>query len=146
MKVSELMTSCVECTRPDAPLQQAAEAMKRFDIGSLPVCQHDRLVGMVTDRDIVVRSVCEGHDPESDHVADVMTSEVIFCYEDEDADAAAHLMKEKQIRRLPVLNREKRLVGILSLGDLAAEPGGEPLAEEALEGISEPSHALADGQ
>jgi len=139
MKVSELMTSCVECTRPDAPLQQAAEAMKAFDIGSLPVCQQDRLVGMITDRDIVVRSVSEGHDPESDHVADVMTCEVVYCYEDEDADRAAQRMKDNQVRRLPVLNREKRLVGIISLGDLALEPDVEPLAEEALEGISEPS-------
>ena len=144
MKVSEIMSPQVESTRPDAPLQQAAETMRAFDVGSLPVCQQDRLVGMITDRDIVVRSVCEGHDPESDHVGDVMTPEVICCYEDEDVGVAAQRMKDHQIRRLPVLNRDKRLVGILSLGDLAVEPRGEPYAEEALERISEPSHTAGN--
>lgn len=140
MKVADLMSHGVECTRPDASLQQAAEQMKSLDIGSLPVCHQERLVGMVTDRDIVVRSVCEGHDPEIDHVEDVMTSELVYCFEDQDIAEAAQLMKERQIRRLPVLDRAKRLVGIVSLGDLAVESAGEALAEEALEGISEPSH------
>lgn len=138
MKVSDLMSQAVESTRPDASLQQAAEQMKSLDVGSLPVCHQDRLVGMVTDRDIVVRSVCEGHDPETDHVEDVMTPELIYCFDDQDISEAAQLMKENQIRRLPVLNRKKRLVGIVSLGDLAVESSGEELAEEALEGISEP--------
>jgi CBS domain-containing protein len=138
MKVMELMSPHVECTRPDASLQQAAETMKSLDVGSLPVCQEDQLVGMVTDRDIVVRSVCEGHDPEIDHVEDVMTPELVCCFEDQDVSEAAKLMKEKQVRRLPVLNRKKRLVGIVSLGDLAVETFGEQLAEETLEGISEP--------
>ena len=137
MKVAHVMSSNVECTRPDAPVQQAAEQMRTLDVGSLPVCHQGRLVGMVTDRDIVVRSVCEGHDPESDHVEDVMTPDVVCCYEDDELDAAAELMKEKQIRRLPVLNREKQLVGIISLGDLAIEPGEDQLAEDALEAISE---------
>lgn len=139
MKVFDLMNPHVECTRPDAPLQQAADRMKELDIGSLPVCHEDRLVGIITDRDIVVRSVSEGHDPESDHVEDVMTPEVICCFEDQDAGVAADLMRKNQIRRLPVLNRDKRLVGIVSLGDLALEEESESLAESALEGISEPS-------
>jgi CBS domain-containing protein len=138
MKVREMMSREVESTRPDAPIQQAAERMKSLDVGSLPVCQEGRLVGMITDRDIVVRSVSEGHDPESDHVTDVMTDEVIFCYEDQDADTAAKLMQQHQISRLPVLNREKQLVGILSLGDLALEPQSDELAEEALTRISAP--------
>src|SRR5207244_6054723 len=95
--------------------------------------------GMITDRDIAVRSVSEGHDPRADHVSDVMTSQVHYCFEDQDVTEAAEIMRDKQIRRLPVLNRDKRLAGIVSLGDLAVEAGNEQLAGEALEGISEPS-------
>lgn len=140
MKVCDIMTPDVQCTRPDATLHQAAEKMKVLDVGSLPVCYEDRLVGMVTDRDIVVGSIAEGHDPDTDHVGDVMTSELVYCFEDQDIRETARAMKEKQIRRLPVLSRGKRLVGIVSLGDLARSTIGDQLAEEALEGISEPSH------
>jgi CBS domain-containing protein len=94
---------------------------------------------MLTDRDIIVRSVSEGHDPRADHVRDAMTPGVCYCYDDQDVTEAAKLMREKQIRRLPVLNRAKRLAGIVSLGDLAVETGNEQLAGEALEGISEPA-------
>jgi CBS domain-containing protein len=139
MKVSEVMSSDVQCTRPDATLHQAAEKMKSLDVGSLPVCHSDRLVGMITDRDIVIRSVAEGHDPEVDHVGDVMSPEMFYCFEDQDVREVARLMKDKQVRRIPVLSREKRLVGIVSLGDLALLPGADEMAEQALEEISEPA-------
>lgn len=136
MKVRELMTREVECTRPDASLAQAAEKMKLLDVGSLPVCHEDQLVGMITDRDIVVRSVSDGHDPETDHVEDVMTRDLFFCFDDQAVEAAVKLMRDHQVRRLPVLNRRKQLVGIVSLADITLET--EELVEEALDGISEP--------
>ena len=139
MRVSEVMTRDAECIGPDATLQQAAEKMKSLDVGSLPVCDNDRLAGMLTDRDITVRSVSDGHDPRTDRVRDAMTPKVISCSEDQDIAEAAKLMKENQIRRLPVLNRAKRLVGIVSLGDLAAETHDEQLAGSTLEAVSEPS-------
>ena len=139
MRVSEVMTRDAECIGPDSTLQQAAEKMKSLDVGSLPVCDNDRLAGMLTDRDITVRSVSDGQDPRTDRVRDAMTPKVIYCSEDQDIAEAAKLMKENQIRRLPVLNRDKRLVGIVSLGDLAVETHDEQLAGSTLEAVSEPS-------
>jgi CBS domain-containing protein len=137
------MTKKAECTNPDATLQDAAGRMRDLDVGSLPVCDKDRLVGMVTDRDITVRSVAEGHDPRSDHVRDVMTQGITYVFEDQDVREAAELMREKQVRRLPVLNRDKRLVGIVSLGDLAVQTGDDKLSGNTLEGVSEPSKPKA---
>jgi CBS domain-containing protein len=139
MLVQEVMTKNAECTGPNASLQKAAERMRSLDVGALPVCDNHRLIGVVTDRDIAIRSVAEGHDPKSDRVCDAMTSQVAFCFEDTDVADAAELMRAKQIRRLPVLDRSKRLIGIVSLGDLAVEAGNEELAGYALEGMSEPS-------
>src|SRR5262245_20535384 len=110
MRVSEVMTRGVECTRPDATLQEAAAKMKSLDVGPLPVCDNDRLVGMVTDRDITVRATAEGEAPTRVRVRDIMTPEVTYCFEDQDVAQAAQLMKEKQVRRLVVLNRDKRMV------------------------------------
>ena len=137
MRVSEVMTRGTECTRPDATIREAAERMKALDVGSLPVCDNDRLVGMLTDRDITVRSVAAGHDPGTECVRDVMTPGIAYCFEDQDVSEVADLMREKQVRRLPVLNRDKRMVGIVALGDLAVDTGDEQLAGHALEGISE---------
>src|SRR5205809_4269082 len=123
MQVNELMTQNAECIGPDATLHEAAARMKALDVGSLPVCDKDRLVGMLTDRDIAMRSVADGHDPRTDRVRDAMTPEVFLCFEDDDVADVAELMREKQVRRLPVLNRAKQLVGIVSLGDLAVEIG-----------------------
>jgi len=139
MRVSEVMTQGVECIGPDATLQEAAAKMKSLDVGPLPVCDNDRLVGMVTDRDITVRATAEGDAPTDVRVRDVMTPEVIYCFEDELVEDAARLMAAKQVRRLVVLNRDKRMVGIVSLGDLAVKTGDEQLAGNALEGISEPN-------
>jgi len=113
--------------------------MKQLDVGPLPVCgENDRLVGIVTDRDIAVRGVAEACDPKTTTVQQVMTPEVVFCYEDQDVREAARLMQERQIRRLVVLNRDKRLTGILSLGDLAVETGDEHLAGKTVERVSQP--------
>ena len=142
MRVSEVMTRGVECIGPDATLQEAAAKMKSLDVGSLPVCDNDRLVGMVTDRDITVRATAEGESPTDVRVRNVMTPEVIYCFEDALVAEVASLMQEKQVRRIVVLNHDKRLVGIVSLGDLAVETGDEQMAGKALEGISEPHHQV----
>ena len=139
MQVNEVMTRNAECTRPEATLQEAAERMRALDVGALPVCDNDRLVGVVTDRDITIRCVADGHDPRTDHVSDAMTPEVFYCFDDNDVTDAAELMRDKQVRRLPVLNHDKKMVGIVALGDLAVENGNEQLAGHALEGISTPS-------
>src|SRR5918996_2240072 len=140
MRGNEVMTKGAECTRPDATLQEAAGRMKSLNVGVLPVCgDNDRLVGMLTDRDVTVRSTAAGADPEAARVRDVMTPDVIYCFDDQDVAEAARLMKESQIRRLVVLDRDKRLVGIVSLGDLAVDTGDERLAGKTLEQISEPA-------
>lgn len=142
MRVYEVMTKKAECVAPDATLQDAAGRMRDLDVGSLPVCDKDRIVGMVTDRDIAIRSVAEGHDPRTEHVRDVMTHGITYVFEDQDVREAADLMRQKQIRRLPVLNRDKRLVGIVALGDLAVQ-GDDKLSGNTLEGISEPTQPKA---
>lgn len=139
MQINRIMTRHVEVVHPEATLREAAQKMAALDVGPLPVCKGDELVGMVTDRDITLRATAEGLDPKTTRVYEVMTPEIIFAYEDEDVSEAARLMAEYQIRRLVVLNRDKRLVGIVSLGDLAVHTGDERQAGQTLEGISEPS-------
>ena len=139
MQVKDVMTSGAECTQPSTPLDRVAERMKDLDVGSLPVCDGDRLVGMITDRDITVRATSLSLDPATTRVADVMTPGIHFCFEDHDVSEAAAIMKEKQIRRLPVLSRDKRLVGIVSLGDLAVQTRDDMLSGETLERVSEPA-------
>jgi CBS domain-containing protein len=140
MQVKDVMTSDVECIAPNTTLQEAAQKMKELDVGPLPICgEDDRLAGMITDRDITVRAVAEGLDPSTAVVRDVMTPNVIYCFEDQDISDAAHMMEQNQIRRLIVLNRDKRLAGILSLGDLAVDTGDEQLAGHTLEAVSEPA-------
>ena len=141
MKVNEIITHDPEVIRPETALIEAAQKMKSRDIGMLPVCDGDRLVGVITDRDIAVRGVAQGYDPKTARVQEVMTPEVIYCFDDEDVKDVAKKMEEKQVRRLPVLNRENRLVGIVSLGDLAVRTGKEKLAGEVLERVSEPGHS-----
>jgi CBS domain-containing protein len=114
--------------------------MKDLDVGTLPVCgDDDRLAGMITDRDIAVRAVADGLDPSTASVRDVMTPGIIHCYEDQEVSDATQMMEQNQIRRLVVLNRDKRLVGILSLGDVAIDTGDEELAGHTLEAVSEPA-------
>jgi CBS domain-containing protein len=139
MKLRDVMTRDVEIVAPEATLAEAAQKMKRLDIGPLPVCNGDQLLGIVTDRDITIRATAQGRDPASTPVKDVMSDEVIYCYDDQDVKEAAKLMQEHQIRRLIVLNRDKRLVGIVSLGDLAVEAKNDKLSGETLEQVSEPA-------
>jgi CBS domain-containing protein len=139
MKVKDIMTSNVECVWPDDTLQEAALKMKEMEIGPLPVCDRLHIVGMLTDRDIAIRGVAEGRDPRSTKVSDVMTREVIRCFEDEEVEEAERLMQSRQVRRILVVNRDERLVGILSLGDLAAETGNPQRVGEVLQDVSEPA-------
>jgi CBS domain-containing protein len=139
MLVKDVMTARPECVGPDDTLQHAAGRMKDRDIGPLPVCDNDRIAGMLTDRDIVVRCVAEGKDPKTAKVRDAMSQGVEYCFEDDDVNVAARLMREKQIRRLVVLNRDKRLTGIVSLGDLAVESRDRHTAGQTLEAVSRPS-------
>ncbi len=120
-KVAEVMTPDVRVAQPDDTVQHAAQLMGEEDIGALPVGERDKLVGMVTDRDIAVRLGAEGKDPKETKVREVMTPEVKYVFEDEDVEQAAQVMAQEQIRRLPVMNRDKRLVGIVSLDDIATE-------------------------
>jgi CBS domain-containing protein len=139
MKVSEVMTRDAEIISPNASIAEAAEKMKELDIGPLPVCDGVQVLGMVTDRDITVRATSAGLDPQTTKVSEVMTPDVVYVYEDQDVKDAAKLMAEKQIRRLIVLNRDKRLAGIVSLGDVAVEKGDDKLSGDTLEKISEPA-------
>ncbi len=137
MNVREVMTQDVKIASPEDTLQHAAEMMVDIDAGVLPVGENDRLVGMLTDRDIAVRAVARGKAPGSTTVREVMSAEIRYVYDDESIEDAAKNMSKLQVRRLPVLNREKRLVGIVSLGDLALKKKGA--AGDALKGISQPS-------
>jgi CBS domain-containing protein len=139
MELKNVMTRRVEVIHPDATLQEAAQEMKARDVGPLPVCDGDRLKGMLTDRDITVRATAEGRDPKTTRVCEVMTSEVVCAREEQSVQEAARLMEDQHIRRLLVLNCDKRLVGIVSLGDLALGTGDEQLAGEVLRRVSEPS-------
>jgi CBS domain-containing protein len=139
MQVREVMTRGAECIQPEATLQDAARRMRELNVGALPICDNDRLAGMVTDRDITIRATAEGRDPRTATVREVMTAETIYCFEDQDVREVAQLMEQKQIRRLPILSRDKRMVGIVSLGDLAVKAHDQKLSGSTLEHVSEPS-------
>ncbi len=136
MRVSEAMTRDVKVANPDQTIREAARMMADIDAGALPVGENDRLVGMITDRDIAIRAVAEGKGPDAS-VRDVMTQDVKYCFEDDDLDQIVQNMADIQVKRLPVVNRDKRLVGIVSLGDIAITEGGEA-AGKAEEGIARP--------
>ena len=137
MQVRDLMTRDVVTVHPEETIQSAAHAMRELDVGALPVREHERLVGMITDRDIALRGIGQGKGPEAS-VRDVMTPEIKYCFADQDVDDVTANMADIQVRRLPVLDRDKRLVGILSLGDIATSEDPEQAAE-ALSGISRPT-------
>ena len=137
MQLKEIMTRDPVVIGPDTTLTAAAGRMREIDSGVMPVGENDRLVGMLTDRDITVRATANGKDPNATKVREVMTEDVVYCFEDDDVGAAANKMEQHQIRRLIVLNRDKRLVGIVSLGDVAVDTGDERLAGEVTEKVSE---------
>ncbi len=137
-RVADVMTRGVRTMAPTDSLQFAAQAMDELNVGSIPVCDGERLVGMVTDRDIAVRGVARGRPTDRAPLREVMSSQVHCCFEDQSLEEAAETMARAQIRRLPVLDQDKRLVGILALGDVAAKrhPG---CAGDALRAISSPA-------
>ncbi|HSQ99861.1 MAG TPA: CBS domain-containing protein [Sphingomicrobium sp.] len=136
MKVSEVMTRDVQTVRPDQPVQEAASFMLSADAGSIPVTDGERLIGMITDRDIAVRGIAKGYGPDTP-VRELMTNELICAREDDDVDDVAGKMSEAQVRRLPVIDQEDRLCGIVSLGDLSRDADRDA-ASEALRGVSDP--------
>lgn len=142
MKVHEIMTAHARCVGPDNTLVEAAGLMRELDVGALPVCDNDRLAGIVTDRDMVLRGTADGRDPNSTPVRDVMSAGIIYVFADQEVEEAARLMEEKQIRRLPVMNREKRLVGIVSLGDIATS-SNPAFSGMALRDVSQPAEPTA---
>jgi len=137
-QVNELMTRGVRTAAPTDTLCDAAQAMEELDVGVLPVCDGDRLVGVVTDRDIAVRGVAQKLPPESTHLDAIMSGQVRWCFDDVSVEEALRTMGELQIRRLPVVDRERRLVGVLTLGDAAAKADA-PEAGERLGQISQPA-------
>ena len=139
MLLKDVMTKGLEEIGPQTTLQEAAQKMKSNDIGALPVCENDHLLGMITDRDIAIRAVAAGKDPGKTCVREAMTSGAVWCYDDDDVREAARIMEEKQIRRLMVFDHNKRAVGIVSLGDLATRLGDDRLSGEALQQVSQPS-------
>ena len=136
MKVSEVMTREVKTVRPDEPVQQAASFMLSADTGFIPVTDGDRLVGTITDRDIAVRGIAKGYGPDTP-IRELMTNDVVAARSDDEVEDVASRMSDAQVRRLPVIDENERLCGIVSLGDLARETDDES-AHEALEGVSEP--------
>ena len=143
MKISELMTTDVETVSSDQTAREAAHFMLRADAGSIPVCDGGKVVGMITDRDIAVRGVAEGRGPDTP-VRDLMSDGVVCAHEDENVKDVAKRMSDEQIRRIPVLDSDDKLVGIVSLGDLARETNGEA-AHEALDGVSAPGGQHTQG-
>ena len=135
MLISEVMTRDVTVASPDDTLQCVARIMEDEDFGSLPVAENDRLVGMLTDRDITIRAVAQGLAPQESKVREVMTTDVQYVYDDELVRDVANVMGDLHVRRLPVLNRDRRLVGIVSLGDLALSTPTD--AGDALQSIAE---------
>ncbi|MGE0006533.1 MAG: CBS domain-containing protein [Parvibaculaceae bacterium] len=136
MKIRDCMSSDVQLANPGDTIQDAAATMAQIDAGAIPVGENDRLIGMITDRDIAIRAVAAGRGPDA-KVADVMSHDVKYCYDDEDTEEVLANMGDMQLRRLPVLSREKRLVGIVSLGDLAMT-GARARTGQALGDMSRP--------
>ena len=135
MRVSEAMTRDVRVATPGQSIREAASQMSELDAGALPVGDNDRLVGIITDRDIALRAVAKGKGPDTP-VREVMSTEIKYCFEDEDIEHVARNMAELQVRRLPVVSREKRLVGIVAIGDIARTEEGQ--AGKAVKGVSRP--------
>lgn len=138
MKIAECMTRDVKIVDPDETLQGAAQRMGEIDVGILPVGEEDRLIGMITDRDIAIRGMGMGREP-SAKVREIMSDEVLYCFEDEEVDDVLNNMGEIQVRRLPVLDRDKRLVGIVSISDLANGDGEAEHTGQTLTIIASPS-------
>ena len=143
MKISEVMTRDVQTVRPDQPEQQAASFMLSADAGSIPVTDGERLIGMITDRDIAVRGIAKGYGPDTP-VSELMTDDIVCAREDDDVEEIATKMSRAQVRRMPVIDASDRLCGIVSLGDLSREADREA-ADQALQGVSAPGSQHSQG-
>ncbi len=139
MQVKDVMTRNVDTVNPNDTLEETAERMKNLNVGSMPVTEDGRVIGIVTDRDITVRATAEGYDASRTRVRDVMSHNVTSVHTDDDVQQAATMMRDQQVRRLPVLDQNQRLVGIVSLGDLATDMPSEQKSGETLKGVSKPS-------
>ena len=139
--VSEIMSTDVQVIEPEETIQRAAQIMQDLDVGALPVCNGKQLLGMVTDRDITIRGVAAGLAPDHACVSDVMTRDAQWCTEDQDTEEVMRMMGEAQVRRMPVINVDKELVGIVSLGDLALRQSGH--IDRTVREISEPGNFSA---
>ncbi len=139
-KIKDIMTKDVEVVYPDCSISSAAKQMRDLDVGFLPICEGNKLLGVITDRDIVCRILANDEtDVENKTVQDAMTSPVTYCFDDQSVDEATDIMKDKQIHRLLVLDRTKKLVGVVALADLAINHGVDKLTGEVVEKISEPA-------
>jgi CBS domain-containing protein len=146
MRVSDVMTRGVRTMTPHETIVQAAQAMEALDVGAIPVCDGDRLVGMVTDRDIVLRGVAQGRPVDSTPLSEVMTRQLCWAYDDQPVEEVAEQMSSAQVRRVPVIDHDRHVVGIVSLGDLAVKARDEGSAARTLEDVSEPAQPDRSGQ
>ena len=137
MKIKDIMTQRVEFVDPTLTIGKAAEKMRDLNIGFLPVCENGNVIGILTDRDITIRSVPQGRDPRLTPVSEIMSQQVFSCYDEEDIEQAAQYMQEEEVRRLVILDRDERLAGVVSLGDIAKAIGEQRLAGETLGHIAE---------
>lgn len=136
MLAKEIMSKKPEFLPPTATLKQAADQMRTHDYGFIPVGENDRLIGAVTDRDIVIRAIAEGNDPTKTKIKDVMSQGIYYCFESDDLKNVAKKMEELQVRRLVVLNKEKRMTGVISLGDFATKCKDVKLCSELADAVS----------
>jgi CBS domain-containing protein len=136
MKVREIMSRNVECIEPGASIKEAAEKMRALDVGFLPVCEGDEVIGILTDRDITIRHVADGQNPYRVKARDIMTPNVLYCFDDQDVEEGARYMQEHEVRRVLIFDRDEHLVGVVSLGDLSIAAGEECLAGETLKDIA----------
>jgi CBS domain-containing protein len=136
MQVKDIMTRDVQTVSPETSVLEAARKMKSFDIGCLPVCKNKRCVGIFTDRDIVIRAVAEGRDLQKTPVSDIMTSNIVYCSEDDDISTVIKLMEDKQLRRILVLDENRYTIGVCSVGDVALDSGDLQLAGEVMHEVA----------
>lgn len=139
MKIKDIMTKEVKYIDPNTTIKEAAHIMRDKDIGALPVGEKDQIIGVITDRDIAIRSIANGSDPQTETVKQIMTPKCLYCFEEDSVEETAKNMAENQIRRLPVMNKEKHLVGIISLADISIK-ASKQAAGEALQSISQKGH------
>jgi CBS domain-containing protein len=139
MDIKDIMSRNVEIVSAGASLRDAARKMKELDVGLIPVCDGDRLKGVLTDRDITIRATADGRDPATTMVSEVMSTDLAYGVEDQDVEEAVSVMEARQIRRLPIVNKDKRLIGIVTLADIAVHYGDRDLSGEALEEVSAPA-------